>query len=290
MREAAHNLWKFKARHAFALTIIGLSFVILGVFLALANNLRFRARELGRDLTVVFYLHKDRPAAEREFVVDEIRRSPLVESVRVVSPEIASKKFAEDFPDLREVVINLDANPFPPAVEVTFEDPALPTATIVSFIAEVKKNAAVEDAQFNRDWAERVRSLGRLAEVVGLFLGGILILASFVIVSNVIKLIVMSRRSEIEILRFVGATNLFIRIPFLLEGAILGVAGSLLSLLLVFVLIKLFPLIAGPSLGAFHEILGFRFLSWSQAIALVLGGGAVGLVGSLSSLARFLRS
>jgi cell division transport system permease protein len=238
----------------------------------------------------VFYLHKDRPAGERDLVVEQIKRSPLVGSVRLVSPENASAKFMADFPELRDVVLNLEANPFPPAVEVAFKDPALPTASITSFIAEVRKNAAVEDAQFNRDWAERVRTLGRLAEGVGLFLGGILILASFVIVSNVIKLIVMARRSEIEILRFVGATNFFIRIPFLLEGILLGFVASLVSLLVVFLLIKLFPIVAGPSLGAFREILGFRYLTWSQAGALILGGGVVGFIGSLSSLSRFLKS
>ena len=289
IKESLHNLWQFKTRHVFSLTIISLSFVVLGVFLTMSNNLRFRARELSKDLTVIFYLQKTVPAGEHDLIVDQIRRSPLVGTVRSISPEEASAKFAADFPDLKAILLNLNANPFPASIEASLKDPGLPTETILQFIAEVKKNAGVEDVQFNREWADKIRSLGRLAEAVGLFLGGILVLASFFIISNVIKLNVLARKNEIEILRLVGATNTFIRIPFLFEGVLMGVAGSALSLLVVLILIKLFPLYLGSSLGALQEIVGFRYLTLAQALGLVLGGGSVGLLGGLTSLARFLR-
>jgi cell division transport system permease protein len=288
-REALHNLWQFKTRHFFSLTIIGLSFVIIGVFLSLSNNLRFRAGELSKNLTVVFYLHKNVTASERGLIEDEVRRSPLVAAVRAVGPEEASDKFVKDFPELKDILLNLNGSPFPASIEASLKDPGLSTEKILQFITEVRKNASVEDVQFNRDWADKIRSLGRLAEAVGLFLGGILVLASFFIISNVIKLNVLARKSEIEILRFVGATNTFIRIPFFLEGVMLGVAGSVLSLLIVFILIKIFPFYLGSSLGALKEIVGFRYLTPAQALALVFGGGSVGFLGGLSSLARFLR-
>jgi len=270
-------------------TIIVLSFVILGVFLSLANNLRFKARELSRNLTVVFYLDNGRTAADLSRLEESIKRSPLVETVRAVSPEEASRKFLKDFPDLEEVLLNLDANPFPPSIEVALKNPALPTERILEFIAGIRADPSITDVQFNREWAERIRSLSRLAEAIGFFLGGILVLASFFIVSNVIKLIVMSRKEEIEILRLVGATNMFIRMPFLLEGFFLGIAGSALSLGLILGLVKLFPLYLGASLGAFQELIGFRYLTLTQALALVAGGGGVGILGSLSSLSRFLK-
>jgi len=255
----------------------------------MSNNLRFQARELSKDLTVMFYLHKTIPAGERDLIADQIRSSPLVGAVRSISPEEASAKFAADFPDLKAILLNLNANPFPASIEASLKDPGLPTEMVLQFIAEVKKNGGVEDVQFNREWADKIRSLGRLAEAVGLFLGGILVLASFFIISNVIKLNVLARKNEIEILRLVGATNTFIRIPFLFEGVLMGVAGSTLSLLVVLLLIKLFPLYLGSSLGALQEIVGFRYLTLTQAVGLVLGGGGVGLLGGLTSLARFLR-
>ena len=255
----------------------------------MSNNLRFRARELSKDLSVMFYLHKAVPDAERDLILEQIRQSPLVGAVRTISPEEASTKFAADFPDLKAILLNLNANPFPTSIEAALKDPAVPTASILQFIGEVKKNSAVEDVQFNREWADKIRSLGRLADAVGLFLGGILVLASFFIISNVIKLNVLARKNEIEILRLVGATNTFIRIPFLFEGILLGAAGGALSLLVVLFLTKLFPLYLGGSLGALQEIVGFRYLTLAQALGLVVGGGSVGFLGSLTSLSRFLR-
>jgi cell division transport system permease protein len=289
LRESLHNLWQFKTRHFFSLTIIALSFVILGVFLTMSNNLRFRARDLSKNLTVIFYLHKNVPPAERDLIEDQIRRSPLVGSVRAVGPEEAAAKFTTDFPDLEEILRNINANPFPASIEAWLKDPALPTDQILQLIAEVKKNAGIEDVQFNREWADKIRSLGRLAEAVGLFLGGILVLASFFIVSNVIKLNVLARRNEIEILRLVGATNTFIRLPFLIEGVLLGILGSGLSLGLLYLLVKLFPLYLGQSLGVLQEMINFRYLSLSQATSLLAGSGFMGLLGSLSSLSRFLK-
>jgi cell division transport system permease protein len=134
-----------------------------------------------------------------------------------------------------------------------------------------------------------MQSLSRLARAVGFFLGGILILASFFIISNVIRLNVFARKSEIEILRLVGATNTFIRFPFFMEGITLGVLGSSLSLALLFLLIKLFPLYLGDSLGALQEMVNFRYLSLSQSLTMILGGAVMGLLGSLSSLSRFLK-
>lgn len=289
LREAAHNLWHFKARHAISLAIICLSFVILGAFLCLSNNLRERARAMAQNLAVVFYFNESLPAAERLPVEEEIRRSPLVGGVRVVPADEAFARFLADFPDLKEIVSNLGANPFPASIEVSLKNPETPADAILGFIGQIKRYPAVRDVQFNRDWADKIASLGRLATAIGAFFGGILVLAAFFIISNVIKLIVIARRSEIEILRLVGATNTFIRIPFLLEGTILGAAGGLLSIGLVFLLVRLFPAAAGNTLGALRELVGLRFLTLFQSGAIVVGGGFVGVLGSLSSLSRFLR-
>jgi cell division transport system permease protein len=189
VREAARNLWHFKARHAISLAIICLSFVILGVFLSLSNNLREKARVMAQNLTIVFYLDGDVTEAERLPVVEEIRRSPLVGTVRAVGADEASARFLQDFPDLKDIVLNLGANPFPPSIEVSLRDPAVPTEAVEDFISAVRRHTVVRDVQFNREWADKIASLGRLATAIGFFFGGILVLAAFFIISNVIKLI-----------------------------------------------------------------------------------------------------
>jgi cell division transport system permease protein len=106
----------------------------------------------------------------------------------------------------------------------------------------------------------------------------------------VIKLNVFARKDEIEILRLVGATNTFIRVPFLLEGISLGVFGGLISLFLLLLLINSIPIYLGSRLGVLNELLNFRYLSLSQSITIVAEGGIIGFLGSITSLTRFLKT
>jgi len=270
-------------------TIICLSFLIVGVFLALANNLRDTARNLANNMTISFFLDRNLPPQETAALLREVGQPAFIEDVRFVRPEEAMDRFEASFPELRDILANLKANPFPPSIEARVRSRASTSGELVGFVTAMKARRGVTDVQFNQDWVERMQGFSRLASAMGIFLGGILVLASFFIISNVIKLNVMARRNEIEILRLVGATNLFIRIPFWLEGIVLGLAGSLLSLGLLFIVIKVFPLYLGPSLGALRELLRFRFPDWTQSLTLLLAGAATGFTGSATSVSRFLR-
>jgi cell division transport system permease protein len=200
------------------------------------------------------------------------------------------EKFQASFPELRDILANLKANPFPPSIEARVRSKAATPAELIGFVATMKTRRGVSDVQFNQDWVEKMQGFSRLASAIGIFLGGILILASFFIISNVIKLNVMARRNEIEILRLVGATNLFIRIPFWLEGIVLGLLGSLLSLGLLFVVIRVFPLYLGPTLGALRQLLNFRFPDMTQCLMLLGAGAATGFTGSATSVSKFLKN
>ena len=261
----------------------------LGIFLSLSNNLQHTAQELSQNLTAVFFLEKDLNDNEKSAIGDKLQNSSLVFDVQFVSALDALEKFQGKFPDLQDILENLDKNPFPSSFEVIFKEDDLSPEDIFAFIEQIQSTERVSDVQFNQEWIERMFSLSRLARAVGYFLGGILVLASFFIISNIIKLNVFSRKDEIEILRFSGATNMFIRIPFLMEGTILGVLGGVLSLFLLFILIEIFPVYLGSSLGVLNDLISFRFLSLTQSIFLVLACAVIGLFGSLSSLSRFLK-
>jgi len=240
-------------------------------------------------MVAVFFLSKDTPKKELNLIEQTLKKFHLVTSVQFKSSEQALKKFKIDFPELRQIIDNLKINPFPSSFEVSLSEKALTSNEILGFINEMKNVKGIEDVQFNRDWVEKMQSFSRLTKAIGLFLGGILILASFFIISNVIKLSVFARKDEIEILRLVGATNTFIKTPFLLEGMVLGIIGSLISLLLLFFLAKIFSFYLGTSLGVLNELINFRYLTLSQSLSLIGGGAFIGFSGSLSSLSRFLK-
>ncbi len=289
LHEILDNLWQHRVRNIFSITIICLSFLTLGVFFSLSNNLQYTAQELTQDMVVVFFLDQNLSEEEISSVGENLKRSSLAIDVQFISSEQALEKFQKNFPNLQGIIDNLKINPLPPSFQVTLSEEKISSEETIAFIEEMRKIQGIEDVQFNRDWAAKIQSLSRLVKAVGLFFGGILILASFFIISNVIKLNVFARKEEIEILRLVGASNTYIRIPFLVEGIFLGILGSLLSLFLLFLLIKLFPVYLGASLGFLEELINFRYLSLSQCAILIAGGSIIGFLGSSSSLARFMR-
>lgn len=263
--------------------------MVAGIFLSLSNNLQHLASELTHQLAVIIFLDKRLTLPEKETLENRIKQSPLVLKVEYISSEEAASRFIQNFPDLQATLRDLGSNPFPPSLEVTIQEKYSRSSLLNSFLDSLRREPRVVDIQFNRDWIARVEAIDRVVKALGAFLASILILASVFIVSNVIRLSVMARQDEISILRLVGATNNFIRVPFLLEGTFLGILGSLVALFFLWLIIKLFPLYIGYSLGAFQHVFQLRALSLYQSLGLVIGGGTVGFFGSLSSLSRFLK-
>ncbi len=247
------------------------------------------AEQISNNMAAVFFLEKNISEDTLKFIDAELKKSPLVLRTKFVTSEQAAKIFQEKFPELKSIIANLKNNPFPPSIEATFKEKSISMRETSGFITRIGSLPGVEDIQFNQNWVDRMHSFSRLSKAVGFFLGGILILASFFIISNVIKLNVFARKDEIGILRLVGATNMFIRIPFLLEGISLGIIGGITSILLLILLISSFPLYLGASLGVLNDLIAFRFLTLSQSITLIIAGAFIGFVGSLSSLSRFLK-
>ncbi|MCP2520908.1 permease-like cell division protein FtsX [Candidatus Aminicenantes bacterium AC-335-A11] len=216
--------------------------------------------------------------------------SLIVESFHFISKEEALARFERDFPQLEGIVRDLKENPFPASYEIVFKKGIDSPYAITSFLEEMKELEGIEEIQFNREWLEKLIGISRIIRAIGFFLGGILILASFFIISNVININVYARQNEIEIFHLIGATNSFIKIPFIIEGIMLGLFGGIFSLFLLFVSIKSFPVYLGNSYSFIKPFIVFSFLSIKYCIGLLIGGGIIGLIGSLSSVGKFLKT
>jgi len=289
LKTAVDNLWSFRSRNFISVLIISFSFLVIGIFLSLSNNLLYMGQQLSNNLAISFFLEPGIKTADLENIKSEILASGLVEQITFVSSEDALSRFRSNFPELKEILNNLQSNPFPPSFEVRLKKNHQNLPATLYFMEKIRRLKGVIDVQFNQEWVEKMESLSRIVRAVGFFLGSILILASFFIISNVVRLNVFARKNEIEILRLVGATNTFIRIPFLVEGLVLGLLGSLVSLLILALLIKIFPIYIGSALGAARELFTLKPLTMKQSLWLVAGGIFTGILGSGSSVSRFLR-
>ncbi len=241
-------------------------------------------------MAAVVFLERDATPEEINSVRTLLEGSDKISSVEFIDKNAAMNQFREKFPELENIVDSLEDNPFPPTYEAVIKDHFISSESTLSFLSNLRSFPGIDEVQFHRDWVEKVKSFGRLTRAVGLFLGGILIMASFFIISNVIRLNVFARKDEIEILRLTGASNMFIRIPFLMEGIIMGAVGGLLSLLILLILIKIFPVYLGADIGAISEFIHFRPLTASQVISILLVGAGIGVLGSISSLSKFLKT
>jgi len=273
----------------------GLTIGVIGVTLALPATLYVGVHNLQRlsggiDTAgqVSLFLKRDTSQKEIDALAGRLRARSDVESVHYLSPEAAMDEFkrASDFGAALDV---MQRNPLPPVLLV-MPSPVHRTASALrTLTSELGKMSAVELAQFDLEWVQRLQAILRLAERGVWILSAMLGMAVLLIVGNTIRLAVLNRREEIEIVRLVGGTDAFIRRPFLYAGTLQGALGALLAWLLV---AGTLALLGGPigELGALYgtgaEAAG---LSGVASLSLLLGGAGLGWLGSRIAVERHLR-
>jgi cell division transport system permease protein len=283
-QEAATSLWRSRLMNALSVGTIGVSLFVLGAFLALAGNLNRVVTKWTEKVQVVFYLEDGVEERVVQSLENRLREDAGVESVTRVSRQEALERFRSMFRDLSSLPDDLGANPFPASLEVSLKPGRHDAAAVQRLAQAYEKAPGVQEAQYDLLWIERLATGVRLVRGFGAFLGGILGLAGVFTISNVIRLTVYAREDELDIMRLVGATRAYVKGPFVVEGMLQGGLGGLLSLLLLW---GADAWMTRDVSGA-TELLGRAPLALPAGLgwAVVLGGMAVGVAGSLVSLRR----
>jgi len=277
--------WTALRRHSLvalgAVANIAVSLAILGSFLLMAANIEHMAGNLARQATISVELmdKADGKAITQQFTAD-----PRVKQATFVSKEQSLEEYAKrvniPYRDLKSSI----ANPLPDMVRVTVNEPDDLRAVVQS----AKGIKGVAKVRYQRDVAEKLFRLANGVKMLGLVLGAVMALAALMLVSTTIQLGVHSRRREIRIMQLVGATNNFIRAPFIVEGAVEGLLGGVLAAVLLLVGYSYLVQQITASLTFIDMIHGARFLTLS-ALGLVLCGMLFGVIGSLLGTRHYLR-
>jgi cell division transport system permease protein len=259
--------------------MIGLSLFLVGLFGLAAFNIRRVLQQVESRVEVVAYLRDEADAAAVTAAQGEIAAWPEVREVAYITKEQALQRARRDLPELETVIGGLESNPLPASLEVMFK-PNQTGPDVVRRAAErIQAFAVVEDVRFGSEWLDKVFLLRRVAGTTLLILGVAFATVAALIISSAIRMAIYARRDEIEIMRLVGATEGFVRRPFLLEGLITGVLGGLLAL--------------GAMYAAYSVVSRTVFpLEWlpvEWAAAGVLAGSAVGVLASGAAIRRHLR-
>jgi len=214
-----------------------------------------------------------------------LKNLPGVEIKGFTSKEKAMEVLMKGLGAQTGLIDGLMKNPLPASFEIVFKDVSATHMDPKKTKAHLESIEGVDEVQYSEQWLERFEGLLYMLKVVGVFIGGFLCLAVLFITTNTIKLTIYSRREEIEILKLVGATDWFVKTPFLIEGAVQGIFGGLIALLTLFLAYSLFSLERIDLVGL--PILDIVFLPFGYGVFILSLGLVLGLMGSLIAVGRF---
>jgi cell division transport system permease protein len=288
-REAVLNLWSNRFNNFVSIAIISFSLFTLGLFLMTAQNLAQLIGHWTENVKISIFLNDnstDNHVAQLEAM---IKASPFVSKYQYITREEALNRFRKFYPSMKDLADDLQNNPFPASFEITIRREFQNQNAVHDFVKQIRTQDVVQDVEYDQEWIDRVQFMIRFVEFIGLVFGGILIFTATFSISNVIKLMVLSRRDEIEIMRLVGATNSFIKGPFLTEGILHGFIGGALATGLLFVLYIFLVQRISQLNAPFFAANQVQFLSGWMVAAMISGGMIVGFFGSLFSVTRLMR-
>jgi cell division transport system permease protein len=285
IREAVASLRHNGLMSVASASTVALSLLILGMFLIMVLNLNHMASALESQVQISVYLQDGMNDRDMREIGTRITKLPGVVQVNFINKDQALTRFKERLGEQQGILAVLgDTNPLPNAFEVKVDKPerVKPVAQAVS------QFKGVENARFGQDVIDQLFTITHMIRIFGLILIVFLALAALFIISNTIRITVFARRKEIGIMKYVGATDSFIRWPFLIEGMILGFSGALISVLLLTKAYAMFTEQIYEKLAFLPLIPKYPFLTYVSLVLIVVGT-LIGALGSTISLKRFMK-
>lgn len=288
VKESFSGIWRNKTMSFTSIISIAAMLTLFGVVMLMIVNLNGFAYQTGEKLDkVVFFLKDEASPSDVNDFIDELHNNNKVKKVSYVSRDEALKEFKESFGDNSKILENIPGgNPLPASVTVEMKK--------LSYGKEIedkyKDLPIVEDHNYYYDFVTQMIKVQNGVKYVGAGIVLILVLVSVLIIHNTIKIAISNRRKEINIMKYVGATNTYIRGPFLINGIIFGVVGALIA---GFITMKLYEILFDRLNPQLYDITHVDLVSALAIradlfiIFLCIGVG-IGFFGSLFSTKKFL--
>jgi cell division transport system permease protein len=269
------------------LTVIGITLALPSGLYVMLDNLERVSAGWDRGAQASLFLKHDVTEAGAHKLAQQIRAMPSVAGVDYISREAALAEFKQQS-GFGKALNALDNNPLP-AVLVVRLSAASDTAAVESLMAGLAHLPGVDLAQLDIEWLRRLAALLSLAQRAVAILAALLSLAVLLIIGNTIRLAVVNRQTEIEIIQLVGGTPGFVRRPFLYTGLLQGLLGGLLAWILVEVSLLLLGGPARELAGLYGSSFALTGLGVDQGLTLALAGGLLGWAGSRLAVGWQLR-
>jgi len=260
-----------------SVTTIAFSLFAFGLFGLVALNIRNALRTVEERVEIRAFVAENTPIEKITAAGDEIAKYPEVLTVEIVTQEQALARARKELGEFSDV---FDAQFLPSSLDVKLKPGFRDPKTVRKVVDQVREYEFVDDVRFGEEWITQLYRLRNIAGVAGVALGLAFAAVAIIIIGATIRMAVLARSREISIMRLVGATDGFIRRPFLIEGSLKGVLGGLLALALTYMAMRLLD-----------QYLHFQTAFFDRRLATlgVVFGALMGLVGSAVSVGRHLR-
>jgi cell division transport system permease protein len=276
LREALRAFQRAPVLSALSITTIAFSLFAFGLFGLVAINLRAALQQVEDRVEVRGFVASGTAPEATSAAVGDVALFPEVHSVRLVTEAQALERARRELGEFDDV---FEAGILPASIEVRMRPGFRDPETVRTVARRLETYDFIDDVRYGEEWVEKLYRLRTIATAAGIALGVTFALVAVIIIGSTIRMAVLARAKEIHIMRLVGATDGFIRAPFLIEGSLKGAMGGVLALFLTY---------------ATYEVVGRYILQATyfdapMALAGVAGGALIGLVGSAASVARHLR-
>lgn len=286
-RQVGRNLRQTWTSQLMTLLTVSLSVLIFTLFYLIYNNMLNVGNKLGDDLRLIVYLEEEPGPEMQEQLRRKITNFDEVDNIRFISRSEAYDRFAGQLGNNHDVLEDLPKDFLPPSIEVTPLRNLRSLNQVQLFSGYLARLPGTLKVQYGQDWVERFYHFTRLLSIVVLLSGTLLIMTTIFMVAYTIRLTILGRQDELELLKLVGATNSYIRTPFLLEGLLQGLLGSSVGLISLYILFRWITLrFSGPGFLNLVELTFFSPLAITTIISVSI---LLCTVGSHTSMQKHLR-
>ena len=278
-RELVRSFQRLKAVSLVSTLIMSVALTMLALFTLITINLHGVARSFQNEIEVVAFLEDGLGASEVQDMQQRLLAHYGVANVSYVSKGDALAEFRTQLGEDSDLLDVLDENPMPASLHIRMHEKSQSSEQLGVIAAWLREMAGVEEVRYGDQWVERLERYVSAFLVLDLVLGGLVVISALFVVSNTVRLTVLARERSIEVMRLVGATDWFIRTPFVVEGALQGAAAAGLAMTVLWGVHRYATRFVGPLV----------FYDAAQIAGFVALCAIVSAFGSLTSLRRFLR-
>lgn len=287
LRQVGRNLKQTWASQFMTLLTVSLSVLIFAFFFLIYTNILSLGQKLGNDLTLIVYLDESPGPELQEQLRTKINTFEQTAEIRFITSEMAFKRFSEQIGSDHDILEAMPEDFLPPSIEVVPLRSLLSMSQVKLFSEYLERLPNASKVQYGQEWVEKFYYFTKLLSIIVLLSGVLLILTTIFMVAYTIRLTILGRQDELELLKLVGATNSYIRAPFLLEGFLQGFLGSSIGIGSLYILFLW--LAEHFSTPGFLNILDFEFFAIKVSFTIITASILLCTIGSYTSMQKFIR-